>query len=337
MKNSLILQDKNYISARRVHEVFGYASDYVGQLCRAGKLDCKMVGRSWFVTEESIINHKLLINEFLKNKNKEKSKVAKKLNKKTIAKQVEVPVEATVEKAAEPVVVQSIPLLCAPIVIPVATPFTAPIEFHPITLVPGSFALPYSISESFLLACEYPKIDKEIKKVTFVSPVKTYAGVGVFVLAFVFVAQSVLFPNFNIGSSAKTLSQNISNSYIATASVASVSSAFSSSREVFSKVVSFFTTIPHMAFEIFDSISSKVAVIEKETSAPGFNGLAVAPASGRADQDEVIKQRIRDSFSDEVKVSPDKSGTAGVITPVFKKSTSDDFLYVLVPVSPNTQ
>ncbi len=337
MKNSLILQDKNYISARRVHEVFGYSSDYVGQLCRAGKLDCKMVGRSWFVTEESIINHKLLINEFLKNKNKEKSKVAKKLNKKTIAKQVEVPVEATVEKAAEKVVVQSIPLLCAPIVIPIATPITTPIEFHPITLVPGSFALPYSISESFLLACEYPKIDKEIKKVTFVSPVKTYAGVGVFVLAFAFVAQSVLFPNFNIGSSAKTLSQNISNSSIATASVASVSSAFSSSREVFSKVVSFFTTIPHMAFEIFDSISSKVAVIEEETPAPGFNGLAVAPASGRADQDEVIKQRIRDSFSDEVKVSPDKSGTAGVITPVFKKSTSDDFLYVLVPVSPNTQ
>lgn len=333
MRNSLILQDKNYISARRVHELFGYTSDYVGQLCRAGKLDCKMVGRSWFVTEESIVNHKLVVSEVLKNKNnKEKTKVIKKV--KIVSEPV---VEKSVEKVAEKVVVQSIPLLCAPIVIPIATPITAPIEFHPITLVPGSFALPYSISESFIIASEYPKIDKEIKKVTFVSPVKTYAGVGVFVLAFVFVAQSVLFPNFNIGSSAKTLSQNISNSSIATASVASVSSAFSSSREVFSKVVSFFTTIPHMAFEIFDSISSKVAVTEEETPAPGFNGLAVAPASGRADQDEVIKQRIRDSFSDEVKVSPDKSGTAGVITPVFKKSTSDDFLYVLVPVSPNTQ
>ena len=59
MKDTIILQDKIYISAKRVHEIFGYTSDYVGQLCRAGKLEARMVGRSWFVTEKSVADHKI--------------------------------------------------------------------------------------------------------------------------------------------------------------------------------------------------------------------------------------------------------------------------------------
>ena len=43
MKDSLILQDNNYISAKRVQELFGYTSDYVGQLCRSGKIEAKMI------------------------------------------------------------------------------------------------------------------------------------------------------------------------------------------------------------------------------------------------------------------------------------------------------
>jgi hypothetical protein len=58
MKNSLTLHDVNYISAKRAQEVFGYTSDYIGQLCRADKLECRMIGRSWFVTERSLIAHK---------------------------------------------------------------------------------------------------------------------------------------------------------------------------------------------------------------------------------------------------------------------------------------
>lgn len=57
LKDTLILQDKNYISAKRASVIFGYTSDYVGQLCRLGKLECQMIGRTWFVSEESIINH----------------------------------------------------------------------------------------------------------------------------------------------------------------------------------------------------------------------------------------------------------------------------------------
>src|SRR3989344_5877927 len=58
MKDTLILEGKNYISARRAAKIINYAQDYIGQLCRAGKLDCRMVGRSWFVTEESLLAHR---------------------------------------------------------------------------------------------------------------------------------------------------------------------------------------------------------------------------------------------------------------------------------------
>ncbi|MDE2041276.1 MAG: hypothetical protein KGI59_02755, partial [Patescibacteria group bacterium] len=70
MKDSFIFEGKKYISARRASEISDYSSDYVGQLCRAGKLDCRMVGRSWFVTEESLHLHKanVLHDEIYRNR-----------------------------------------------------------------------------------------------------------------------------------------------------------------------------------------------------------------------------------------------------------------------------
>jgi len=57
-RDVLVLKDKKFISAGRAAEISGYTSDYIGQLCRAGKLDCAMLGRGWFVTEDSLSLHK---------------------------------------------------------------------------------------------------------------------------------------------------------------------------------------------------------------------------------------------------------------------------------------
>jgi hypothetical protein len=35
-----------------------YTTDYIGQLCRAGKVEAKLVGRAWFVREDTLTNHK---------------------------------------------------------------------------------------------------------------------------------------------------------------------------------------------------------------------------------------------------------------------------------------
>ena len=59
--------------------------------------------------------------------------------------------------------------------------------------------------------------------------------------------------------------------------------------------------------------------------------MAVVPSGADSDPLETEK-RIRDSFSDVVEIKADQGGTTGVITPVFKKTNGDDFMYVLVPV-----
>ena len=54
----LELRGKKYVKASSIARELGYTSDYVGQLCRAEKVDAQLVGRSWYVQEDSIRNHK---------------------------------------------------------------------------------------------------------------------------------------------------------------------------------------------------------------------------------------------------------------------------------------
>jgi hypothetical protein len=54
----LFLEEKKFISVKRASEETGYTSDYIGQLCRHGKIPAKLVGRTWFVDFESLLNHK---------------------------------------------------------------------------------------------------------------------------------------------------------------------------------------------------------------------------------------------------------------------------------------
>ncbi len=54
----LIIEGKTYISSKRAAEITGYAKDYVGQLCREGRVKARLVGRSWYVLEDSIRAHR---------------------------------------------------------------------------------------------------------------------------------------------------------------------------------------------------------------------------------------------------------------------------------------
>ena len=58
-KNSEIYFDQEkYISSRQAAEFSGYAHDYIGQLCRSGKLECQRVGRDWLVAEKKLVEYK---------------------------------------------------------------------------------------------------------------------------------------------------------------------------------------------------------------------------------------------------------------------------------------
>lgn len=56
--NELILEDKKYVSSKRAAEITGYAKDYVGQLCREGRVPARLVGRSWYVLESALQDHR---------------------------------------------------------------------------------------------------------------------------------------------------------------------------------------------------------------------------------------------------------------------------------------
>ncbi|MEK9185869.1 MAG: hypothetical protein AAB863_03780, partial [Patescibacteria group bacterium] len=58
MEESLIHNGKKFISSKQAASRTGYATDYIGQLCRAKKVDSVLIGRTWYVDENSILKHK---------------------------------------------------------------------------------------------------------------------------------------------------------------------------------------------------------------------------------------------------------------------------------------
>ncbi|MSU56311.1 MAG: hypothetical protein EXS51_03325, partial [Candidatus Taylorbacteria bacterium] len=60
MASPLLFDGKKFISSSEASKATGFASDYIGQLCRGGKLVCRRVGKSWFVEEDSILLYKAL-------------------------------------------------------------------------------------------------------------------------------------------------------------------------------------------------------------------------------------------------------------------------------------
>lgn len=56
--DELVIGDKTYISSKRAAAITGYAKDYIGQLCREGRVEAKLVGRSWYVFEPSLKKHR---------------------------------------------------------------------------------------------------------------------------------------------------------------------------------------------------------------------------------------------------------------------------------------
>lgn len=56
--DELIFAGNKYISSKRAEKLTGYTTDYLGQLCRADKIQCRLVGRNWYVNERGIEKYK---------------------------------------------------------------------------------------------------------------------------------------------------------------------------------------------------------------------------------------------------------------------------------------
>ena len=56
--DEILIEDKKYVSSRQAAKITGYAKDYIGQLCREGRVPARLVGRSWYVLEAAIQDHR---------------------------------------------------------------------------------------------------------------------------------------------------------------------------------------------------------------------------------------------------------------------------------------
>ncbi len=52
------IDGEEYCKASTLAKKYRYTNDYIGQLCRSGKVKATLVGRSWYVSEESLVGHK---------------------------------------------------------------------------------------------------------------------------------------------------------------------------------------------------------------------------------------------------------------------------------------
>src|SRR3989338_6312597 len=58
MELDIFSSGKEYISASRAAQKSGYASDYIGQLCRSGKIAGKLIGRTWYIDYAELVKYK---------------------------------------------------------------------------------------------------------------------------------------------------------------------------------------------------------------------------------------------------------------------------------------
>jgi len=56
--DEITIEDKKYVSSKRAAKMTGYAKDYIGQLCREGRVPARFIGRSWYVLEAAIQDHR---------------------------------------------------------------------------------------------------------------------------------------------------------------------------------------------------------------------------------------------------------------------------------------
>lgn len=56
--DEILIDERKYVSSKQAAKVTGYAKDYIGQLCREGRVPARLVGRSWYVLETAIHDHR---------------------------------------------------------------------------------------------------------------------------------------------------------------------------------------------------------------------------------------------------------------------------------------
>ena len=308
--------DVKRISSKQAALFSGYAPDYIGQLCRSGKLDAVMIGKTWFVVEDSLKSHMDKIREealakeqeailkgreaLLKAQQAQRNQAKKEFDDLTIGELKDLSrmnFSSMIEnegaiRAGEKAVanMQEWRIVNG-----------QRVAVSPMQNATLGHKLPAARLSRFHVAA--------IKSVVYVVLFMVLVGAGSF--SFVKV--------FNKPNNA-TSSPIVANVYDAAVSITNILT------RAFISIAAIITGTHDLAINLNSA---------NNTNTGADRGMAVVPATGSDEGDAALKGAIKQSFSDEVNILPDadNSGSTGVIKPVFKNVNSKDFMYVMVPVN----
>ncbi len=347
MDSEFIFEGKKYISASRASKITGYNSDYIGQLCRKNCLDCRRVGRVWFVCEESLRSHENIASATPRGRIP--------FYKKISAVDVDVAQKSAVLKSDE-TQTQTLTRTQTQTQTQAQTG-SGIVDFAPVSIAAN---IPSKTEFAFLSPCqdELSFVDQaECEKqnrafflnmagvtlallLTFVLAPRFFvsgtlqnpltAGVQVATVLETGFAEKII----SIRSATHDATHDVRDTLAYSAQISSaVGNYFSQSfGEIFRKTYHTFANLD----QIFYTATRKIRLAFFDTSAPvktqSRHGIVVLPSAKDEVINDQVKQYVADSFSDETEVVPDSSGNAGVIKPVFKNQTDQEYLYVVVPI-----
>ncbi|MDQ2933010.1 MAG: hypothetical protein M3Q80_01360 [bacterium] len=285
MKDHIILQGKSYISAKRASTISDYTSDYVGQLCRAKKLDCVRIGHAWFVHDESLLSHKAKVTQDLETEKVRYTQVAENQisNNAVLSTYRE-------QGAFLPPLKKSLVKISA----------VAAMSVHAQNINAAASATPMLV--------KIPSFFPLVKSALMTA--------GVFGVLLIMIVSSLFVLN-------------------KTPRIVAVGSSTAGVYDALQTMTVFFQN-KYLALRNLLNRDQQLPInMASAEQTSQYNAMAVVPSTGNESEDELMKQQIQRNFSDTVEVKPDASGTGGVITPVFKSTKGDDFMYVLVPIKEN--
>ncbi len=296
----LYLEGKKFISSKEASDFSGYSRDYIGQLVRDNKLEAKMVGRLWYVSFPSLEKHL------------EKQTPKEEIVEASIQKNIEKPeVKSQISKyqKEDSIFIPNVPKK----------------EIVKSAFEDKEFVYVLEEEHKTQPRIVYPTVSPIAKKASFYSLKKMAVSFAVVVV--VLFGASVI----NFAFSAERATQK-NPEVLASASVLSTSALEIFALDWYRYVNGKFIGVGKFFASLFGT--QQLAYVPQQQNKPVQQGLVVMPSSPENQQ---TIDHIKSSFSDQVGVSKNADGVSGVITPVFKKVSGDEYLYVLVPIKENKQ
>ncbi len=301
MNGELYFDGKKYISSSRAAKISGYVNDYIEQLCRDGKVEARRVGRSWYISFESLLLHK------------QTSVIGKQKRRKRLAEGSKTDfIKAQKNQAYDD---DRVSVGKVPVVV-----FPAYLKDTQKNFQEGDLGTTEPTRKIPVFSIRGTKGVRYVNKI-----------LAATLLLLLILSTPVLLPKDFSNEGLSYYVRLMGNQFAQTGR-----QNFSLLERVALNTYYGVHSLLHKGAEGYRFLAQNtISVNETYTSpspqmpspVPVSRGFVVIPE----DQGLDVKQ-IQESFSDDVIVEPSSDGSSGVIKPVFKNVSGDEYVYVLVPI-----